>query len=149
MKLSVSIQINATPQEVWKVITDFENCQNVITNILGIEVLEKPQNTLIGFKWKETRIVFGKEASEIMWITDAKENEFYKTRAESHGAIYISKLTLKQVGDMTELTMSFSGQAQTFIAKIMSKLMAPMMKKSLQKEMMKDLEDIKNHIEGK
>jgi len=45
----------------------------------AIEVLEKPDAGFVGFKWKETRKMFGKEATEIMWITDSVENEYFST----------------------------------------------------------------------
>ena len=149
MNTSVSINIAKPKAEVWKTITDFENCPSYITSILSLEILEQPEDTLVGFKWKETREMFGKEATETMWVTDFSENEFYQTRAESHGSIYISKMAIKEDGDNSELIFSFSGEAVSFFAKIMSALMSSMMKKSLDKAMMKDLEDIKAYVEAK
>ena len=148
MQTSVSILINAPKEDVWKAITDFENCINYIEAIESLEVLNKPEDTLVGFKWKETRIMFKKEATETMWITDYAENEFYQTRAESHGSIYISKMSVSPEGDKTKLTFSFSGQAVSLFAKIMMKLMGGMLKKSMDEAMMKDLEDIKAHVEA-
>ena len=149
MQTSVSISINKPKEEVWKAITDFENCQNYISSILSLEILEQPNDTLVGFKWTETREMFGKEATETMWITDVSENEFYQTRAESHGSIYISKMAVEDDGENSKLIFSFSGEAVSFFAKIMSTLMSSMMKKSLDKAMMKDLEDIKAYVESR
>ena len=84
-----------------------------------------------------------------MWITDAKESEYYATRAESHGSVYISRLSLAGDGDRTKLTMSFKGLPVTMMAKVMSLLMAPLIKGSLKKSIQKDLEDIKSYIEAR
>lgn len=149
MKTSVSISINKPKEEVWKAITDFENCPSYITSIISLDILEQPDDTLVGFKWKETREMFGKEATETMWITDVTVNEYYQTRAESHGSIYISKMAIKEDGDNSELIFSFTGEAVSFFAKIMSALMSSMIKKSMDKAMMKDLEDIKAYVESK
>ncbi|MBD80877.1 MAG: hypothetical protein CL840_18315 [Crocinitomicaceae bacterium] len=149
MELSVSVEINKPREEVWKAIVDFENCSNYIESITDLQVLEKPADTLIGFKWKETRVLFGKEATETMWITDYVENEYYQTRAESHGSIYKSWLSIEQVGDKSQLTMSFEGQAQSFFAKVFSVLMGSMMKGSMKKALLKDLNDIKGYLESK
>lgn len=46
---------------------------------------ENTASGLVGLKWRETRMLFGKEATAEKWITDAVENECYKTRAESDG----------------------------------------------------------------
>lgn len=64
--------------------------------------------------------MFGRTATEIMWITDSKENESYSTRAESHGAIYITKFVLTEKGCATELSMSFTSRAVTLKAKSLS-----------------------------
>ena len=147
MKVSTEVNINANRADVWNVIADIENSINVVSSINKIEVIDKPQNSLEGFKWKETRTMFGKEATETMWITESKENEYYQTRAESHGSVYISKLSLNESDNLTELTMSFEGIPQTATAKILSFLMSPMIKSSMKKALAKDLGDIKKHLE--
>jgi uncharacterized protein YndB with AHSA1/START domain len=149
MELSVFVEIEKPIEDVWKAIVDFENCTNYISAIVDLKIIDKPADTLIGFKWKETRIMFGKEATETMWITDYAENDFYQTRAESHGSIYISRLSLEHVGENTKLTMSFTAEAQKFFVKIMSVVMGFMMKGSMKKALVKDLNDIKNHLETK
>ena len=147
MKVSTSIDISKPREDVWKVITDIENCQGRISSIISIEVLEKPESGFVGFKWKEARKMFGKEATEVMWITDSVENEYYCTRAESHGSIYVTRLSLAESAGITTLTMAFTGEAQTFVAKIFSVLMSPLIKGSMKKELQKDLSDIKNYLE--
>lgn len=147
MEVSVEIDIAAPKERVWTTITDIEGAKDVISGILAIEVITKPKSGLVGLKWKETRAMFGKEAHEVMWITESKENEFYCTRAESHGSVYITKLLLKEVRDSTKLTMTFRGEPQTFLVKLLSACMGIFMKGSMRKMISKDLEDIKNHIE--
>ena len=83
-----------------------------------------------------------------MWITDYVENEYYQTRAESHGSIYISRLSIKRVENHIKLTMSFSAEAQTFFVKIFSLCMGFVIKGSMKKALIKDLNDIKTHVES-
>lgn len=147
MELSVSVEIGRPNQEVWNAIVDFENCSSYIKSILKVEILEKPAGTLVGFKWKETRVMFGKEATETMWITDYKEHQFYQTRAESHGSVYISRLSTKSIGDSTAVTMSFQGLPQTTVGKVMTFCLGFLMKGTMKKALLKDLNDIKLHLE--
>jgi len=147
MNVTVDIKINRTMESVWQAITDIDNCQNVISSIIKINILNKPKNDLVGFKWEETREMFGKEAMETMWITDSVVNENYATRAESHGSVYITKLSLKECEGSTLLTMSFNGIPQTFSAKILSFLMSPLIISSIKKALIKDLRDIKTYVE--
>ncbi|MDX1407878.1 MAG: SRPBCC family protein [Saprospiraceae bacterium] len=148
MQLSTSIDIHAPVEAVWNVVTNIEDAPNRIEAIESVEILERPEHGLVGLKWKEVRTLFGKQASEVMWVTDAEENRFYKTRAESHGAIYISTISVDEKNGVTTLTMSFDGTPVTFGAKVMSALMGWMMKGATQKALAKDLEDIKEVVES-
>lgn len=148
MDLEVSIEIDKSKEDVWKVICDIENSTEFIESISKIEVLENPKDTILGFKWKETRVMFGKEAIETMWITDYAENEYYQTRAESHGSIYISKLSVERVDNQTKLTMSFSAEGQSSFVKIISLCMGFLMKGFMKKALIKDLNDIKTYLES-
>ncbi|OEK04425.1 SRPBCC family protein [Roseivirga misakiensis] len=148
MEFNAQILINAPKEKIWPVITNIEEAKSRISAIQDIEVLEKPNEGLIGLKWRETRIMFGKSAMETMWITHAEENHYYQTRAESHGSIYISKLMLEEAQENgTILKMSFNGQPQTFMAKLMTKVMGPLFKKATLKAINQDLIDIKASCE--
>lgn len=149
MELSVFVEIEKPLEVVWNAIIDFKNSSNFIKSIVNLEIINQPKDTLIGFKWKETRVMFGKEATETMWITDYSENEYYQTRAESHGSIYISRLSLERIGVKTKLTMTFSAEAQTTFAKIFSFCMGFMIKGSMKKALYNDLNDIKTHLESR
>ena len=143
----MSREIAKTKGVVWKAIRDIENSADMISSIISIEVLEKPERGFVGFKWKETREMFGREATEIMWVTDSADEEYYATRAESHGSVYISRLSVTESDGITTLTMSFSGEAKSFFGRIASTLMSPFLKGSIVKELDKDLLDIKSYVE--
>lgn len=147
MKVSVDIEIEQPKEAVWAAITDIENCENFISAIVDLKILNKPENSLVGLKWQETRLMFGKEASETMWITESVENEYYCTRAESHGSVYISRLSLSEAGNYTLLTMTFTAEAQTLPVKIISAIMGIFIKSSMKKALYKDLVDIKKYVE--
>lgn len=149
MNVEVQVDINGTKEDVWKVISDIENSTETIRGIEKIEVLEKPADSFVGLKWRETRTMFGRTATEVMWITEAEENKFYKTRAENHGAVYVSMLEITDKGENVSLSMSFEGTPQTFGAKVMSALTGWMVKGSSEKALMEDLMDIKAKVEGK
>ena len=149
MEVATSVLIHAPRAVVWERITDIEHAARTIRAIEKVEILERPASGLVGLKWKETRTMFGKTATEIMWITDALEPEFYETRAESHGAIYAASLELAEKAGGTELTMRFSGEAVSTSARLMWILMGWMFKGAMRKACGKDLSDIKAAVEGK
>lgn len=147
-KLQVKVNIKGTREQIWKVITDIENSVNVITGIEKIEILEQKGSEFVGLKWRETRTMFGQTATEVMWITDAVENESYKTRAESHGSIYITEFTLREQGSETELTMTFGAEIIALKSKIIAALTGWMFAGMTKKALKADLEDIRKAAEA-
>jgi hypothetical protein len=148
MDVATSVLIHAPRALVWQRITDIEHAAQSIRAIESVEILERPASGLVGLKWKETRTLFGKAATEVMWITEAVPPEFYKTRAESHGAIYLAALELAESAGGTELTMRFSCEPVTRSAKLMWILVGWMFLGATRKACAKDLSDIKAAVEA-
>lgn len=145
---SRSKEIAAPSSAVWAVIADIENAADRISAIKRIEVLEAgTAESIVGLKWQETREWMGRDAVEVMWVTDSSEASFYETRAESHGCVYRSRLELAEIPSGTELSMAFYCQPETTGAKLMWLLTGWMAKRSLCKAIDQDLEDIKNAVE--
>ncbi|MCJ8324602.1 MAG: SRPBCC family protein [Rhizobiales bacterium] len=147
MELVCKVEINQSAQKVWQVITDIEGCDQYISGIKSVEIIDRPKTGLIGLKWRETRVMFGKEAVETMWITDCEENVYYQTRAENHGAIYKTILSIEELQDKVILTMAFSGTSTNMFVKIISSIISFMMMGSMRKMLDKDLSDIKQQAE--
>jgi carbon monoxide dehydrogenase subunit G len=148
MRTHASVTIRAPREAVWGAVTDIANAAGRIKGIEKVEVLERPANGFVGTRWRETRTMFGKEATEVMWITDASEGRFYDTRAESHGSVYTTRVAVEEVAEGTRVTMDFGAEPQTVGAKVVSFLLAPVMKGSVRKALQKDLEDIKASLES-
>lgn len=149
MEMISSIEIDASPAQVWASVSNIENAANAISGIKSIEILESATGpSIVGLKWRETREMFGREAIETMWITEASDAEFYVTRAESHGSIYISRIELEPTSTGTRLSMRFEGQPVTVAAKVLWLLTGWMAKGAMRKAIDKDLADIKCSVEG-
>jgi len=110
-------------------------------------VVEKPANGLVGLKWRETRMLFGKSATVEKWITEAEEDEFYRTRAESDGFVFLTTKRISERSGVTTLTESHESTPQTFAARFMSIPMLFLFKGVVRKALLKDLEDIKAAVE--
>jgi hypothetical protein len=148
MIVEAQVTINGSKAAIWAAITNIENASETISGIENIEVLEKPANGLVGLKWRETRMLFGKPATAEKWITDAAENEFYKTRAESDGFVFLSTTSISEssVGGIT-LTSSHDSKPQSIVAKLMSIPMGFLFKGVAKKALLQDLNDIKAAVE--
>ena len=148
MIVDAQVAIKGTKEAIWEKVTDIESAVDTISAIEKVEILEKPESGLVGLKWRETRTMFGKTATEVMWITEVRPNEFYRTRAESHGSIYKSTIAIAGQHEDCLLTMSLEATAQSFLAKVLSIPMGLLFKGALRKALLKDLHDIKNAVEG-
>ncbi len=149
MIVEVQVTINGSREAVWAAITNIENASQLISGIMNIEVLEKPASGLIGLKWRETRMLFGKPADAVKWITDAAENEFYKTRAEDSGFVFLSTTTISEGNGVVTLTSTHESKPQGFVARLMMIPMTLFFKGVAKKALLKDLIDIKAAVEQK
>ena len=147
MLVDVQVTINGSMATIWAAMTDIENAAQFISGIDKIEILEKPANGLVGLKWRETRMLFGKPATADKWITEAVENEFYKTRAESDGFIFLSTMRIAEGSGGMTLTSIHDSQPQTLGTRIMSIPMALFFKGVAKKALLQDLNDIKAAVE--
>lgn len=148
MIVEAKVTINGSKEAIWAAITDIENAAETISGIEKIEVVEKPANGLVGLRWRETRILFGKPATVEKWITDATENEFYTTKAEDGGFVFLTTKRISQSSGGMTLTESHESKPQS----IKAKLSVPMLflfKGVVKKYLLQDLNDIKAAVEQK
>ena len=142
---TVDRHIAAPPDVVFARAADFRHAPEVISAIVKMEILTSgPVGA--GTRFRETRMLFGREATEEMTVTAFEPPKRYTLSAESHGSRYHTELSFAAEGQGTRMTMTFQGTPVTLTARIMSVLMRPMMK-TLAKTCAKDLEDIKTAIE--
>ena len=60
-----SVRIDAPAEAVWRTVTDIGRCHEIIPSIRRIEMLGDAPCGL-GARWRETRIMFGREATEVL-----------------------------------------------------------------------------------
>lgn len=148
MIVTVQVTIQSSRAAVWAVVADIEQAAGTLRGVEKIEVLEKPARGLVGLKWRETRLLFGKPATADKWITAAVENEFYSTRAESDGFIFLSTTSLTESAGGVTLMSVHDSQPQTFGTKLMAIPMSLFFKGVAKKALRQDLDDIKNAVEN-
>jgi hypothetical protein len=150
MLVEVAVTITGSKPAVWEAITDIENSAEFIRGIDKVEIVEKPATGLVGLRWRETRMLFGKPATAEKWITEAVDYEFFKTRAENDGFVFVSTTRISETSDGNIKLMSIhDSQAQSLVAKIMSIPMGLFFKGVARRALLQDLVDIKAFVEGR
>lgn len=143
----VSRVLPAPPAEAFAACTDLEGAADRIRSITKLEVLGgAPVGA--GTRFRETRVMFGREATEEMEITDWAPPKGYAVEADSHGSHYRTVFSFEPEGeDATRVTLRFAAEPRTLLAKLFTFLM-PGMTKTVEKCLVEDLEDIAASLRG-
>jgi hypothetical protein len=149
MLVEAQVSINGSKAAIWAAITNIEDASKFMSGIEKIEVLEKPANGLVGLRWRETRMLFGKPATVEKWITESAENEFYKTKAEDGGFVFLTTKSISESSGGMTLTECHESKPQGIVAKLMSIPMRLFFKRVIKKALLQDLNDTKSAVEKK
>ena len=143
---SIRKHIEAPIEQVFARASDFAALAETIAGIERVEMLtDGPVGK--GTRFRETRIMFGREATEEMEVVEFEPPRRYALGCENHGCRYHSEMRFEAQGDGTDVEMTFEATPLSAMAKIMSSMMKPMIDKAAE-ICGKDLDDLKSSIEG-
>ncbi|MEM7517850.1 MAG: SRPBCC family protein [Planctomycetota bacterium] len=146
MKFTFEKSIAAPPAVVFEHATDIPSWPDQISGIVSTEVLtEGPIG--VGTRFRETRIIFKREATEEMEFVSFDPPEGYAVEAMSCGTHYHTQIRFLPEGEGTRLVWEFTSKPMTFMGKVMSVVFRPMAK-SMTKLLEQDLEDMKQSVEA-
>ena len=143
--LSVTRSIAASPDHVWDVFTDLAQSVDRLSAVNSVEILTEGAFG-IGTRWRETRTMFGREATEEMKVTQVDPGRSYTAEAASHGSHYVSRFDFAPTVSGTDVTFSFSGESNGAM-RIVGLVMWPVLKGKMAKELRRDLDDLAEYCE--
>jgi hypothetical protein len=139
----------AAPVEVvFDVASDLANAAEHVRGIEKIELLT-PGPIGVGTKWRETRKMMGREATETLEITAFDRPRSYSVGCTSCGCYFESTFRFVPAAAGTKVTLDVNTRALTLFAKLMSPLGNLMMGKTFRKCLNDDLEDVKRVAESR
>jgi hypothetical protein len=122
---------------------DLENAADTISAIQAIVILSEPQEFNVGTTWRETRTMFGKQATEEMSVTQVDPGTSYVVEAESNGARYTTIMQVVATGeDSSKISMSFGAEPTGTMAKVMGATIGKLFENATRKALAQDLDDI-------
>jgi len=146
--IETSITIDAPREEVFALFSDFHHLTDRISAIVRSELItDGPIG--VGTRFRETRVMFGKEHTEEMEITEFVPDERYSVEAQSCGSHYLTTFQFSDEGGGTRVDMRFDATPRTLGAKIFAPIMARLMLKSCLRLFEKDMQELKAACEGK
>lgn len=144
-QIVVKEAIDAPPERVFEILTDLEHAAGRVKAIKKLDVLT-PGKVGKGTRFRETRVMFGQEATEEMEITAFDPPRGYTTEARSHGCHYVSVLTVRAGDAGSVVEMTFGATPTSLMTKLMMPLMW-FMSNACRKAMRQDLADLKAFAE--
>lgn len=148
MGCRVSIHIDAPPDRVFDVASDFPGAPARCSGIVSVEMLtDGPVGK--GTRFRETRTVMGRHATEEFEITRYQRPDSYDIHCASHGCTFDTTVSVDRIDSGgSRLTMDYRAKAVAFPAKVMNLFMGRAINNMCRKAMEQDLADIKASIEG-
>ncbi|WP_274564780.1 SRPBCC family protein [Streptomyces spiramyceticus] len=146
-KVVVERRIAASAERVWEALTDLDGMPSVLSGVDRVEVLTEGPFA-VGTRWRETRRMFGKQATEEMRVTACEPPSRYVVEADSQGTHYISEFALSP-GEprATTVRMTFAAVPPGGFAGLLAKLLGPLGAKAVAKAVAKDLSDVAAAVE--
>lgn len=139
--------IQAPPGRVWETMTDLTAWESVLSGVEKVEVLT-PGGFGVGTRWRETRRMFGKEATEEMRVTAVEPAERYRVEAESHGTRYISEFRLLTAGpETTTVHMTFTAVPPGGVKGLLAKAFGALGARAVRRAIARDLADVALAVE--
>jgi carbon monoxide dehydrogenase subunit G len=142
--LTLQRTVHAPVEQVWAVLTDLDHAVERLSGVTRVELLTDGPYA-VGTRWRETRRVFGAEATEEMWVAANDPLRSTVVEASSRGADYRTTFTLTPVEPGTTLlAMEFSADAPegSGVRRLVSRLVSRLGERASRRMMERDLEDI-------
>lgn len=141
-RTSITRLIDAPLDGVFKTVSDISQFSQAIPHIMKIEYLSD-KKIGVGTRFRETRLMKGKEAVTELEVAEYIENDRVRFVADSHGTVWDTVFTVRAKNMQTELTMTMDAKAYQLLPKFTNPLIKGMIKKAI----MADMDLLKTYCE--
>ena len=143
-RTTVRRTIDAPVELVFRTVAEIDNFSQAIPHIVDVEFLSDAR-TGVGSRFRETRLMMGREASTILEVTEYVENERVRLVSDEGGTVWDSVFTVRAVDGKTELTLVMDAKAYT----LRSRILVPIMKLMVRMGLVEDMDAVKEYCESR
>ncbi|MER6998674.1 SRPBCC family protein [Streptomyces sp. NPDC000410] len=145
----VERRIAAPAGPIWEALTDLKGTERVLRGVQRIEVLTNGGFD-VGTRWRETRRMLGREATEELYVTASEPPERFVVEADNQGVHYVSEFVLLPAGpETTTVRMTFSAVPPGGVTGVLAKLFGGIGTRAVVKAIEKDLADVAAAVESR
>lgn len=144
-RVTVSRTIAASPETIFRAISDIPNLPDTVPDIVRVEMLSET-SAGVGTRFRETRVMNGKESVTELEVTEYRAGERVRMVADSHGTVWDSVFTVKPTGEAAEraeLTITMDARAH----KLLPRLLNPVFKGLYRKGLLRHVDAVKAYCE--
>ncbi len=141
--------VAAPAERVWDMITDLDGAAEVISGIDAVERLDSGEAFAVGTRWRETRTLFGRQATEEMEVTAIAPGRSYTVESRSRGMHYRSTMSVDPVAEgRSRLSMTFAGEPAGAVSKMLAATIGRLFVGATRRALQQDLDDIAEAAAG-
>jgi uncharacterized membrane protein len=139
--LHASHLVRAPIDRVWAVFTDIPAAPQMMSGVTAVQVLsDGPFGP--GYRWRETRTMMGRSATEEMSVAEADAPHSYAVVAASRGTDYRSVFTFTEVPGGTEVALAFSGTPTNLLTRLLDLALSVVPKGPIVRGLQQDLVEL-------
>ena len=143
MRTHIERSVTAPADRVWAILTDLDRSPETLSGVDAVERLDGGTGFEVGTRWRETRTMFGKQATEEMTVTALDPGRSYAVEAGGRGVRYQSELGVEPAGDeRSRLWMTFGAEPQGLVGRIMAATIGRLFEGATRRMIERDLDDI-------
>jgi len=128
---------------VFDTVAHIDNFAKAVPSIIGTEVLSDVQSG-VGTRFRETRLMRGKETTTELEITECVENDRVRMVADAGGTIWDTVFEVSPESGHVKLTVAMDARAYKFLPKLVN----PFIKGFVQKAIESDMDAVKTYCEA-
>ena len=141
--VTVTRRIDAPVNVVFRTVAHVEQFSQAVPGILRVEFVSEVKSGA-GARFRETRMMMGREASTELEVTEHVENERVRIVSEAGGALWDTVFTTVPDGEGTALKMVMDAQPRSASAKMTLPLIIGAVRKAVEE----DMDAVKAFCEG-
>lgn len=132
--VTVTRSIDAPVDVVFRTVAHVEQFSQAVPGILRVEFLSEVKSG-VGARFRETRVMMGREASTELEVTEYVENERVRIVSEAGGALWDTVFTVAPDGEGTELKMVMEARPRSMGARMTLPLIIGTVRKAIEQDM--------------
>lgn len=133
----------AAPDTVWAVATDLDRAVQVLSGVTEVERLDAGDGYGPGTRWRETRELFGRSASEVLEVTAIDDDaRSYVVEADNRGTHYVSTLRVTPSDAGALLRMTLGAETSGLGSRLLARTVGRAFESATRTALEQDLRDI-------